>query len=79
MSREASMLLAVQRRTAGLRTLPVARLPGRAGEHAAGIAAGLVGAVLDSRARYPSDVLSGVALAGAVAAAAPVGRTVRRR
>ncbi len=46
------MLLAVQRRTAGPRTLPVARLLSRAGEHAAAwIAAGLVGAVLDARAR----------------------------
>lgn len=167
MSWETSVLLAVQRRTAGPRTLPVARLLGRAGEHAAAwIAAGLVGAVLDSGARqqwvrsllavvashgssvilkrvvrrvrppvdflsasvtvpsrwsfpsshaastttaaivygrllgtrgtallpaamawsrlalgvhYPSDVLSGVALGGAVAAAAPVGRTVRGR
>lgn len=46
------MLLAIQRRTAGPRTLPVARLLSSAGEHAAAwIVAGLVGAALDPRAR----------------------------
>ena len=69
MSRETSMLLAIQRRTAGPRTLPVARLLGRAGEHAASVVA----------SHGSSDVLSGVAQGTAVAAAAPVGRTVRRR
>ncbi len=84
------MLLAVQRRTAGPRTLPVARLLDRADEHsAAWVASGLVGAVLDSRARQrwmrslqavvashgSSGVLSGVALGTAVAAVAPSGRT----
>ena len=54
MSRETAMLLANQRRTASPRTLPVARLLGRAGDHA-------------------------TAWITAVAAAAPVGRTARRR
>ncbi|MFP5372899.1 MAG: phosphatase PAP2 family protein, partial [Actinomycetes bacterium] len=52
MSWEISMLAAVQRRTVGPRTLPVARLLSSAGEHAAAwIAAGLLGAALDGRAR----------------------------
>ena len=94
MSRETSMPLAIQRRTAGPRTVPVAKLLGRAGKHAAAwIAAGLVGTVPDSRTRQQwlrslqavaashgsSGVLPGVAQGTAVAAAAPVGRTVRRR
>ncbi len=78
MSRETSMLLAVQRRTAGPWPLPVSRLLRRVGEP-----------VLDSRARQQwvrallavaaspgsSGVLSGVALGTAVAAVAPSGRT----
>ena len=78
MSRETSMLLAVQRRTAGPWTLPVSRLLRRVGEP-----------VLDSRVRQQwvrallavatspgsSRVLSGVALGTAVAAVAPCGRT----
>ncbi len=46
------MVLAVQRRTVGSRTLLVATLLSRTGEHAAAwIAAGLVGAAVDARAR----------------------------
>jgi membrane-associated phospholipid phosphatase len=52
MSRETRMLLAVQRRTVDSRTLPAAKFLSQAGEHAAAwIAAGLVGAAVDTRAR----------------------------
>ncbi len=68
MSRETRVLLAVQRRTVDSRTLPAARLLSRAGEHAAAwIAAGLVGAAVDARARqqWVHAVLTVVASHGA--------------
>lgn len=52
MSAETSIVLAVQRRTIGRRTLPAAALLSRAREHAAAwIAVGLLGAAVDSRRR----------------------------
>ncbi|SFP02195.1 hypothetical protein SAMN05660464_1989 [Geodermatophilus dictyosporus] len=81
----------MQRRTIGPRTRPAATLLSRAGEHAAAwVVIGLVGAALDARRRrrrgeavlgvhLPSDVLSGTALGGAVAAPTRISRRTDAR
>ena len=72
------MLLAVQRRTAGPRTLPVARLLSAAGEHAAAwLAAGLVGAAVDPRGR-PQWVRGVVAVLASHGSSVVLKRVVRR-